>query len=1409
MQALKPKKTSPNRHFVDLGMRLLLHLQKIAPRFTKAHKKVPHMHVYKYPAALIAIFAALVFGHSLSATEFFDPLAEFENTGSSASHPKIDFPFMPSSSAGRRAAGHEQLLYNCIDPISGSFLDHEIDCSIPSPLPIELQHSYSSKTAEVLFLPHCSLLIGSETKQLTSTCQGIDMVIGISHEPNGIATIYSGPRSTLHSKKPIKPKPTNCIFSNNQLFYNKDTYQIISSSGVVRTYEKNPSSGCGRLVASTAHAALIATLKEVTLFRLTSELYPNGNRLLYEYDPEGQLQAIKAVGVVNEPNNEFGSVECSYAPNKITLKTSHGHTVTYEFNAALQLVRVVRSCKPTIEYQYKNELLIKKSYPGKKNLNIQYSEQKKVISVLPGGVQSPLYRLEYKTQKTPQETHVTDALGNKVVYEHAGDMLHAIYYYGSDGAPLKAETFRWGKKTKAGLLVEHQIKPSKEAEALVIKEYLHDHYGNTIQESFNATQRSSEYTFSDDRFHNVEKEITPYGATILYTYKPETNLCIKKLTTYHNKIRMRAFYFYDENAQLIHAVIDDGKDPDYVSLDGVSERHIKHISYEDTKRTIQELYLNPESKKEVLLREYCYECNKEGQITSCTIKDATGAPLKTERYEYDAHGNRTKHIDALGNPTLMFYDENDTLIRKEEPKKELSTMFRSDACGRIISVTERFQQKMSVSTLTEYDVMGNHIASIDTYGNKTTYEYDALGNCLRITLPEVLDQTGNPLSPTWQYSYDCVGNTTQQHSPQGHITEYCYNAKGDITTVSYPDGTKQSYVWSDRGALVQKRNRDGTGSCYEHDYAGRITYEGSLYRESDIPYAHAFYSYSAFHLLSSCDYESNYTFFLYNSAGKLIRRTQPPHLIGDETSDNAAREEYSYDALGRRVRTKKRIHKNESYTEVVTYDLLDRVITTFIEQPDKTNLQRRSSEYDAFGNIAVKKVGNFEEKCTYFQGRLPQCIQDLDGSITTYEYGKAQTNDQGNILWETEIHRPDNTTLHVLHDACSRDVGYIVTDENGAIISEVRRFFNPVGQLARIEDVHNKKILAEYSHGVMGRLEKDMACEYSYNAYGQVKLITSDKGKGEKKYRYEYDSMGRLVLVYMQTDTEREHLEKSFQYDLNNRIVAACSCDGIKTSRSYNHLGLITEETIDDSYGSYTMRYEYDLTGRMKKLVLPDGSIIEYTYNGSVPKQVIRKAKDGSEAYMHQFLAYNAQGLVTEERSIFASDTIRTEYTPSGRIQRIDSTFLQQEATLDTSSAHVSRQRGVQKSVQKYDGLDRCMQIHEASTVKRLFYVGAQEIGCLDNKNQILELKVPKHIRSDGIEGAVAIEHNHFAYLPLSDAQGNIACLVDVQSRMEIIEKYTYDLAGSVQIVDADGNEIEAEEAENPWHWQARRAQRY
>ena len=208
----------------------------------------------------------------------------------------------------------------------------------------------------------------------------------------------------------------------------------------------------------------------------------------------------------------------------------------------------------------------------------------------------------------------------------------------------------------------------------------------------------------------------------------------------------------------------------------------------------------------------------------------------TNRFDYDALGQRMSGTDGLGNATVYAYDAAGRLLSTTDPAG-FTTSYAYDAAGRRIATTDA----LGNTVFTDYDAAGRVVAEsgatypvlkgYDAYGRwtslKTTRD-SATWDETRWTYDEA---SGVQTAKTYadgsvvRHDYDEEGRPTRTTWARGAWFENRYDEWGQIVAVSHDDPTiNTSKSYDDFGQLVSSSNNAATYR-YAYDDRGLVTNE--------------------------------------------------------------------------------------------------------------------------------------------------------------------------------------------------------------------------------------------------------------------------------------------------------------------------------------------------------------------------------------------------------------------------------------------------------------------------------------------------------------------------------------------------------------------------------------------------------
>ncbi len=1078
----------------------------------------------------------------------------------------------------------------------------------------------------ILFLfSHSTEGLAEELSSTTRIYDAVDVITGAYHDyEEDLAIDCPQPfvlSRTYDSTRDNWSFFSHCLIASTE---KKNTLQVTASDGTKRNYEKVLVNNIGPLGSPVSEQA--------NCYRLTSEVLPQGSLIHYLYDSNGWLSALQ---MKSKKGRLFATLSFAYDEQAIHVFSGQLKLVSYCFqNGKLAFVKRVQ--KPDISYKYYQSRLVRKELPEGRFLAIDYNEEGKVKALTAPNSSTPLFTFRYE----PGVTHVFDAKQNKTIFRHQETELTKIEKY-QESCLYRTDSFVW----KAKKLFGHAVSDGQGKVLEATKYQYNKHSLLSAMQTLSCPIMPSaqgiildtndvakindiapQYTYSDDIFHNLIHKQISKTSFVTYEYKMGTNLLAREFVWIDNKMTNSTFYSYDdETGQLLRKEDDDGT---YKTVVEMSPR--KYLLHTLDTQTIQEKRSNKITDETTppVCTQNSYD--ELGRLISNKIYTNLVTPVKSEEFAYDAHHNLTRSVDSLGAVTLYSYDANDNLIEKKECANGRITTFQYDLLNNLVVKNELYPNQEGIVTQSfEYDSQGNIIRTTDRYGSQTEYSYDAFSRLIAITYPRVQNEQGYPIQPQELFTYDIFNGMTSRTDPKGSVTSYIRNSKGKTLEISYPDATCERIRYDEEGLLTHKLEREKVLTKYQYKSPTTIAAV------------------------------ERYTLKADGTADERIFRQEPLQT---------KKYDYKYDLLQRPIQKIGSIDnasnlvtgKSFSLAECVKYDALDQIIERWIEEPDKTVSYQQSMIYDAFGNVAKIMTGDSFEAIDYVQGNRPVRIATTTG-VTHIEYHEHPAT-QGNYVLEKVITDPQGVVTTLFMDALERVVLVTCKDPYGAPLFQKELFYDAAGNLATtVESGKNKQspaIRTEWKYDSMDNLvtlqeacgtDVARAQHFSYSKQGLLESIS----RPQQTSHFSYDTDGNLVKIACANSIT------TYTYSNAGKLSGGTSTEGVFTRRTYTDCGQIASEEITDAYGSYKVYYIYDKLGRMTCIQLPDGSFIDYVYEGTKLKMIARRFKNFLQR--HSCLEnreYNDQGLVTSQKLADQNTIQKLTYTKEGALTSKQSPYF-------------------------------------------------------------------------------------------------------------------------------------------------------
>lgn len=740
-----------------------------------------------------------------------------------------------------------------------------------------------------------------------------------------------------------------------------------------------------------------------------------------------------------------------------------------------------------------------------------------------------------------------------------------------------------------GLLIQEITQPNT-PEFRVVKNYIHDAFGNIIQSSESwsnfstKTLRSvydSQWRFviqvSNDLWHITRTVTEPLIWNVVSVTWPNG---LVGTTYYDGMWRMIRWVASDFNESQTAYLMCDNACPEKAVHYTVSKQawssEVKTY-YDSLDRIIRKESIWFNGEKIYLDSEY----NERGEVTRQSEPYYRGETPLWNRYSYDILGRTTQVIDADGRISTMEYAPHTTT--RTNAAGQVSTKI-TDVIGNMILS----QDVQGNETTYDYDAFGKMITIRDSQGNESHVEYDAMWRRIKVVDPDiwthtytynalwqVLEQQDNSWNtttftydvlwrmiqknqPEWittwsydskkygvwklaevvwyngdkhEYSYDKYGRNRemlQELDGTKYYTSYTYNEDGRLDAMTYPSGLAVAYTYNDFWYLQDVRNAD----------------DDSVYRETNEVNARGQITTDSFG--NGLTTHSN-----FNLANGYLTSLQ----TGDDTNQTSIQNlSFTYDVLWNITNRQDHIR---SLSEDFSYDILSRLTQSHVTGQDAISLS-----YDELGNITSRSdVG------TYIYGQWSAWIHAVS-EIQWAQQNLYIYDDRGNRISSnneeiayTSFNKPkqiqkkgEDLTLDFSYAADAKRYKQVVTNitQSGSVLVNTKYYVWGVYEReisgSTTKDTHYITAGGENIAMVTRTNEWAIKTQYfHYDHLGSLQALSDDSGALKEAYSYDAwwkrrDADTWWVLVWeptLETDrwfTMHEHLEEVWLIHMNGRV---------------------------------------------------------------------------------------------------------------------------------------------------------------------------------------------------------------------------------------------------------------------------------
>jgi RHS repeat-associated protein len=499
--------------------------------------------------------------------------------------------------------------------------------------------------------------------------------------------------------------------------------------------------------------------------------------------------------------------------------------------------------------------------------------------------------------------------------------------------------------------------------------------------------------------------------------------------------------------------------------------------------------------------------------------------------------------------------------------------------------------------------------TVDPLGNKTTYDYDAVGRRTSMVDPLGYATGGVPAEHTWEYTYDNEDRPRVTRAPapqpggQPLVTELRYDPVGNKTVAIDANGQVTKYVYDERDSLKEIHQSPNAWTdpnvtpsglivtAYQYDHLGNLSRvtraQGDSTNERVTDYAYD----GLGRLRKEIQYPSwpsatptLVTQYTYDGNGNRLTLVDPlgqtatfaydalNRLTSIDYSDPATPDvTYGYDANGNRTSM-----VDGTGTTGYVYDELDR--PTSVTSPGAVTV---GSRYDLDGN-RIKLIypgGTGAVTYTFDKAGRLSSLSDWASRVTSYQYFA-----DGSLKQATN---PNGTTADLSYDNARRLLE-VWNKQGASTISQHTYTLDAAGNRTQVAET-----LAQvgggtltptitYSHDKLYRLLGDGTNTYTYDPVGNRASWGSTA--------YSYDRADRISAAGSTSYTVNANGNTTakgsdtFGYDQANRLKTA-SVSGTTSTYVYDGDGKRASATT----GGNTTSYTYD-ANRSLPVLLQDGT---------------------------------------------------------------------------------------------------------------------------------------------------------------------------------------------------------------------------
>ncbi|NGX32167.1 MAG: hypothetical protein K1060chlam4_00208, partial [Candidatus Anoxychlamydiales bacterium] len=685
---------------------------------------------------------------------------------------------------------------------------------------------------------------------------------------------------------------------------------------------------------------------------------------------------------------------------------------------------------------------------------------------------------------------------------------------------------------------------------------------------------------------------------------------------------------------------------------------------------------------------------------------------------------------------------------------------------------------------------------------------------------------------------------------QNHNIRYKRNLQGQVISEF---ATKDGYI--------NYENKGGFETDYIYDPVGRVTSEKKWYGKNENEYYLIKREYDKYDqiieetIVNSDNQIQTIESFEYDDEGNLTSTTRGNNLVEkinyndfsqiSKISDaNKLETTFHYDLeklneLGQKVLTITKNEPNGNKT-ITTHDAHSRIRSITIEDAHSKMISKAELFYDLAGNLSCridtifengKEVGGNQTKWIYGpMNRLEQLIE-ASGSKENERITKFEYNELGQLV---KKYVPGLKTPIIFaygyHGSSYGETPYY------PLLGISYPILKPNTENELIETdkkVEHKISFDNYGNIVKARSPNDVIIERQYDSFNN---LIEDRIEGRDrvyKIEYERDRLGRVIGIKL---PDKSKIKYMYEGCFPKNVIRLGSDSNEMYRHTYDKFderGNLLEETLIENAGK--RKNFFDKLGRKIGIETPydsieipkngfdnDGNVLkikkdneESSFSYDNLSQITKESGQFNHSYEYDSLNNrlkidDSKCQVDELNKLLIYGDVKFNYDVRGFIsskeQNDETIFFHNNAF---GNLTFIKNPGKWEMSYCYDIFGRRLSRNykadnEEISTERYLYVGDQEIGLLDSKNNIIQLQVPGADYNLDTKRSISFELEEGIFVPTYDLQENVISLID-SCYTEKIESYKYSVFGKEIIIDGNGEQSSESCVNNPWRFACKR----